>query len=306
MNRLGWLVMASLVFPAFANGTTEEVMNDKHNRVVMRMIGHELLNCWGDRESRVLPIERENDQYRIAFEFEFGFDPDDIISVVEEVIAGADFPAHYFVEVLQCGTDKLAHSFEISNVLDLGLLPCEGRRLPVDCYTLLVTIMDPSLIAKPAIGWEPGMTTKTKSDPAAANGEASSFLSFHPTVFAVPLVLLLAFGLYFSSRKRTAEEDPHVLLLGGSRFDKRSMKFSFQGEEVQFSNKEAELLTVLHSAVNEPLERAVILQKVWGDEGDYVGRTLDVFISKLRKKIEADTSLSIVNIRGIGYKLVVE
>jgi len=46
------------------------------------------------------------------------------------------------------------------------------------------------------------------------------------------------------------------------------------------------------------------LANVWGDQGDYVGRTLDVFISKLRKKLEADTNVRIVNIRGVGYKLV--
>ena len=58
--------------------------------------------------------------------------------------------------------------------------------------------------------------------------------------------------------------------------------------------------------VNTTVERDVILNMVWGDEGDYVGRTLDVFISKLRKKLEADSSVKIVNIRGVGYKLVTE
>ncbi len=63
---------------------------------------------------------------------------------------------------------------------------------------------------------------------------------------------------------------------------------------------------MLHASANNALEREVILQQVWGDEGDYVGRTLDVFISKLRKKLEADTSVKIVNIRGVGYKLLVD
>jgi DNA-binding response OmpR family regulator len=42
------------------------------------------------------------------------------------------------------------------------------------------------------------------------------------------------------------------------------------------------------------------------DEGDYVGRTLDVFLSKIRKKLEFDSKIKIVNIRGIGYKLVMD
>ena len=58
--------------------------------------------------------------------------------------------------------------------------------------------------------------------------------------------------------------------------------------------------------MNKPIAREDILQRIWGDEGDYVGRTLDVFISKLRKKLAADASLKIVNLRGVGYKLVMD
>ena len=61
---------------------------------------------------------------------------------------------------------------------------------------------------------------------------------------------------------------------------------------------------MLYTSENKTLEREHILNVIWGDEGDYVGRTLDVFISKLRKKLIADTNLKIENIRGIGYKFV--
>ena len=82
------------------------------------------------------------------------------------------------------------------------------------------------------------------------------------------------------------------------------MLLSIDNQTIELSNKETELLALLHSSANEPVEREVLLHKVWGDNGDYVGRTLDVFISKLRKKLEADSSVKIVNIRGVGYKLV--
>ena len=84
------------------------------------------------------------------------------------------------------------------------------------------------------------------------------------------------------------------------------MTLSTGQKTLELSNKETELLTLLHSHANEPMERSVLLEKVWGDEGNYVGRTLDVFISKLRKKLEADPSVKIVNIRGVGYKLIVD
>ena len=70
------------------------------------------------------------------------------------------------------------------------------------------------------------------------------------------------------------------------------------------SSKEASLLDLLHVNLNQTVNREHILQVVWGDEGDYLGRTLDVFISKLRKKLGEDSNLKIVNIRGIGYRMV--
>jgi len=62
---------------------------------------------------------------------------------------------------------------------------------------------------------------------------------------------------------------------------------------------------ILHKNRNTVIEREKLLSEVWADEGGYVGRTLDVFISKLRKRLEGDPSLKIVNIRGVGYKLIV-
>ena len=49
----------------------------------MRMIGNDILYCLGDESSRVLPVEKSGEHYRISFEFEFGFDPDDLVSIVD-------------------------------------------------------------------------------------------------------------------------------------------------------------------------------------------------------------------------------
>ena len=76
------------------------------------------------------------------------------------------------------------------------------------------------------------------------------------------------------------------------------------GTKLPLTQKEADLLRLLNSSKNTPLKRETILKKVWGDDGDYIGRTLDVFISKLRKKLEAEDKVKIINIRGIGYKLI--
>ena len=82
------------------------------------------------------------------------------------------------------------------------------------------------------------------------------------------------------------------------------MVLTREDESTELTSKEADLLVVLHSSVNNTIEREVILNSVWGDEGDYVGRTLDVFVSKLRKKLSADPNIKITNIRGVGYRLI--
>ena len=84
------------------------------------------------------------------------------------------------------------------------------------------------------------------------------------------------------------------------------MKLFYQNERTELTGKEAELLHLLYRQANSTIDRGIILKEVWGDEGDYVGRTLDVYISKLRKKLEADNRLKIINLRGIGYKLIID
>ena len=63
------------ILPVVTINAKDKVLEDKRIKVVMRKIGHEVLLCLGDQESRVMPIEKKDNQYRIPFEFEFGFDP---------------------------------------------------------------------------------------------------------------------------------------------------------------------------------------------------------------------------------------
>jgi DNA-binding response OmpR family regulator len=56
---------------------------------------------------------------------------------------------------------------------------------------------------------------------------------------------------------------------------------------------------------NKVLDRGYILEKLWGSNDFFTGRSMDVFISKLRKKLAGDPQIEIVNVRGYGYKLIV-
>lgn len=287
-----------ILLPIAAFGNKEEVIAEKRIGVVMRTIGHEVLKCYGDNESRVMPIEKLEDHYKISFEFEFGFDADDIITIVDEVMTETGIARHYFVEVEECDSNKVVHSFEITSRTNTNLIACKGRILPKDCYSILVTLLDgiaPTLVLP---------EKKNIDSPITEDAQSTESSLFQSPFLIIPLLSIIGFISYLIKRKSPSEIDPNILSLGAYQLDKRNRTLSFDNNTVELSHKEAELLLLLHHSANEPIEREILLQKVWGDEGDYVGRTLDVFISKLRKKLEADPNLKIVNIRGVGYKLL--
>ncbi|MFT6192306.1 response regulator transcription factor [Polaribacter sp.] len=72
----------------------------------------------------------------------------------------------------------------------------------------------------------------------------------------------------------------------------------------QLTHREAQLLFHLLEKKNEILDRTFILNKLWGNDDFFNARSMDVFISKLRKKLKKDTDIQIINIRGFGYKLI--
>lgn len=85
--------------------------------------------------------------------------------------------------------------------------------------------------------------------------------------------------------------------------NKQSLLFQ-QNEEIKLSYRETQLLLMLYKAKNNLLERKQALITLWGDDSFFNTRTMDVFITKLRKHLKRDTSIEIINVRGFGYKLI--
>src|SRR5437762_3338453 len=89
-------------------------------------------------------------------------------------------------------------------------------------------------------------------------------------------------------------------------FNPRLRKLSFDGKNVQtLSPKENELLKMLSEYRNDLLPRDVALKKIWGSDTYFNGRSMDVYIAKLRKYLKEDPTIEIVNIHGNGFRLVV-
>lgn len=86
-------------------------------------------------------------------------------------------------------------------------------------------------------------------------------------------------------------------------FTKQTLQYK-SNETIQLTHREAHLLFHLIKNKNKVLNRSLILKKLWGDDDFFNARSMDVFISKLRKKLKQDDTIKIINVRGFGYKMV--
>ena len=93
--------------------------------------------------------------------------------------------------------------------------------------------------------------------------------------------------------------------LGKYHFNPRLRELSINGKVQTLSPKENELLKMLSEYKNDLLSREIALKKIWGSDTYFNGRSMDVYIAKLRKYLKEDSSIEIVNIHGNGFRLVV-
>ncbi|MEM7161032.1 MAG: response regulator transcription factor [Bacteroidota bacterium] len=116
--------------------------------------------------------------------------------------------------------------------------------------------------------------------------------------------LLRVKALLKRSGKVKKDENKHVHQIGEYTYD--SLSFLLRdpmGEERKLTKKEASVLKLLCEHKNKVIERALLLNLIWGKDDYFTGRSLDVFITKLRKYLKEDESIQILNMHGVGFKL---
>lgn len=120
------------------------------------------------------------------------------------------------------------------------------------------------------------------------------------------LILRIEAILRRTHGREEEDKDRHLFELGDFTFDHRNLMLSHPGEERKLTRKEADVLRLLCMHRDQVLPRELVLNMVWGDDTYFLGRSLDVFISRLRKYLKSDTKVQIVNVHGVGFKLVVD
>lgn len=108
----------------------------------------------------------------------------------------------------------------------------------------------------------------------------------------------------FLRRRKLFEEAPKELMhVGEYEFDYPNLELRIKGSSKNLTQREADILYFLAQRQNQVVRRSDILEEIWGKDDYFYGRSLDVFISRLRKYLSEDARLSIENVHSVGFKL---
>lgn len=246
--------------------------------ILLRKLGHQLLLQSGDSTSRVLPIERiTTDQYRIRFEQHLTFQPDSLLNIAKNLLTEDPFASNYIVNVLNCATNAVAYGFAIAGDKEDDIVPCLGREQSSGCYVIDIKFKPIEHEAK--------------------------------NVYILGSLSALAFICFVVFRPRALQRAPkedqpaEVFNFGSVQFDPHEKQLRINNECIDLTRTEARLMHIFALSPNETITRSQLQKEIWEDEGVIVGRSLDMFISKLRKKLETVPEINIAVVRGKGYKL---
>lgn len=260
------------------SNTDSEALATK-TKVMLRAVGNDLLLSQKDTTSLILPVVQvDENSYLLSFEKPVSFDPNTLYGTMSENTAKANLPSSYSVEVLRCIDGEVGYSYLLTGDIKEDIIPCGGRLLPESCYTIQFKYLE---------------ATAASSSPSIA---------FYILVFLVFAFLVLVFYSKYHAY-RNEEHTDNVTTLGDFFFYPEQHKLLTPEREIALSKKECELLEILASNMNQVVKRETLTKQVWEDQGVIVGRSLDTYISKLRKKLQGDASLKITNIHGVGYSL---
>ncbi len=250
--------------------------------LVMRAIGHKILLHAGDSTSRILPVKKVSPSvFQLEFQSPFNFVPDTLVSVVHTSLASAKLPLQYTVNVFDCSTREIIYGYRIAEKTNT-LVPCLGREQTKSCYVIQIAFLED-----------------------LSNDAIIRYLVLSGAAFAMIAFVLIGRAHIIKGRKDTLPIDEGITL-GKYVFSSEKRLLRVGQETLSLTDKESKLLSVLSASLNQPVDRDKLMKEVWEDHGVFVGRSLDVFISKLRKKFQGDKGIRIVSIHGKGYKLEID
>lgn len=283
----GGFLLIALLFSQFIGSTQttdSQRMADKTN-LALRRTAHHLLRATGDSTARIPPVQQPN-AHTYEVRLARAFDYDQLPALLQESFRVYHITGAYDVAVLDCNRGELQLGYTVSDLIGGKPVPCEGRAINAGCYVLRVTFEAPvSPNSRVGLGLS-----------LALGGLLVGFL----------FVVWRRAGRVVATETGSPIAKTEPIRFGQSSFDPDRQTLTIGLRHHKLTYREAKLLRLLTHHTNQVLERDAILKSVWGDEGVTVGRSLDVFVSRLRKLLHDDPTVRITAIHGVGYRLETE
>ncbi len=266
--------------------SVKEPFSEKIN-LALRQTAHRLLILSGDSTSTIAPVKKTGDNvYLVKLEHHFNYDS--LPSILQKSFDAFEIKGKYDVAVWDCQNQELVLGYTSFEFLKGSGVSCSGRDQGLNCYNFTVTFTE-----------------------FPSNSAQSPWIWFLLGGFMASSIGAIAYYFYFNSNKKETIATPiienptditHLIFIGKTIFDTRNQIISIDNDLQKLTFRESKLLQLFCNHQNELIDRDVILKAVWEDEGVLVGRSVDVFVSRLRKVLKNDAALKITNVHSRGYR----
>lgn len=281
----------------------ETVIAAEKVNLALRRTGHLILKQSGDSTTQIPPVKQVSQnvwELRLPEYFQY----DSLPYFLQSSLNIHQIRCKYNVAIFKCSDTTLVKGYSFGDIANGQKAPCTNRIMEKDCYDIRLTLL-------PEMKKEHSFMLIARI--------VSAFSSVVLSVIAVVYFV----GIYRNSRKDLpfssgetdsgllspeAEERINIPVKPALRFANSSLDVSnleLKCGEIchRLTYREAKLLHFFVQQANQVLERNFILENVWEDEGIVVGRSIDMFVSRLRKMLKDDPDVQLVAVHGIGYKM---
>ncbi|WP_057937868.1 winged helix-turn-helix domain-containing protein [Algoriphagus resistens] len=289
MSKRFFFPLTLLILLIFSSWVQQEpIMNYEDlttkAKIAFRDSWNELLLSYQDSVFSILPIRKLGEsKYNLSFQKPLSFKPDVSIPPIICNFEKLDLLRNYRIKVIQCGDGEVAYSYsyEIRDEAAHEIILFAGLELPINLYYIdiqsLRTITFLSTLKFACFGLLAGVT----------------ILMAFMFIKSIPLQL-------FGGNK------PCFIQIGSTLLDADQCFLLTNGEKTSITREESDLLLSFATNLNQVVTCEDLNIKLCGNDNVLVGKNLDTYISKLRDKLKSDTSIVIINVQGVGYKMEVE
>lgn len=293
-NWMKILIGALLISSIGLMGATGLVNGQDHQwkpesaNLALRQVAHQLYSLCGNHTERIEAVE-QREEFAFSIKLNEYIDYEQLPKIMDQAVKDFNLPREYGVMVKSCDEKNIELGYTYIALERDELVPCQSREHALNCSLIELIIYE-----------------QDRGNPIW------QYLLL--TLLLGSIIGLMIYSYVSSSDEvevdsKTEDNAPvehSHRSIGKFIFDHTNQSLNLDGEIVSLTFRESKLLDYLSSHPNQVLSRDQIQANVWEDEGVIVGRSLDVFISRLRKILKSDPSIKIKSVHGVGYRLEVQ